>query len=91
MGGAAVVLPRDGDGVAVGASLEVPRQASRPEAETEEVETLAGLLLSIKEDFPKLQETINFGRCHFTVLEIDKRRILKIKVRIDPTTEGDNA
>lgn len=58
---------------------------------TEEVETLAGLLLSIKEDFPKLQETINFGRCHFTVLEIDKRRILKIKVRIDPTTEGDNA
>ena len=39
MGGAAVVLPRDGDGVAVGASLEVPGQASRPEAVTEDVET----------------------------------------------------
>lgn len=46
---------------------------------TEEVETLGGLLLEIKRDFPKRGEVILFGPYRFQVLEIDDRRILKIK------------
>jgi gliding motility-associated protein GldE len=46
---------------------------------TDEVETLAGLLLEIKGDFPKRQEIITYGNYRFQVLEIDHRRILKVK------------
>lgn len=52
---------------------------------TEEVETLAGLLLEIKGDFPKKQEVIDFNNYSFRVLEVDHRRILKVKfMRIEP-------
>ena len=50
----------------------------------EDAETVAGLILDIKEDFPKVKEQIDYGRCHFLVLELDKRRIGKVKVKIDP-------
>lgn len=50
----------------------------------EDAETLAGLILDIKEDFPKVKEQIDYGRCSFLVLELDKRRIGKVKVKIDP-------
>lgn len=50
----------------------------------EDAETLAGLLLSIKEDFPKVNEVIKYPPCRFTVLEMDKRRIVKVKVEIVP-------
>ena len=46
---------------------------------TEEVETLAGLLLEIKGDFPRRQEIIEYGDYRFQVLEVDNRRILKVK------------
>lgn len=46
---------------------------------TEEVETLAGLLLEIKGDFPRRQEQIEYGDYRFRVLEVDNRRILKVK------------
>ncbi|MDD2960483.1 MAG: gliding motility-associated protein GldE [Muribaculaceae bacterium] len=49
----------------------------------EDVETLAGLLLEIKGDFPKEKEPITFGKCNFLVLDIDKHRIASIKVKID--------
>ncbi len=45
----------------------------------EDAETLAGLILDIKEDFPKIKEQIDYGRCQFIVLELDKRRIGKVK------------
>ena len=48
--------------------------------ETGEAETLAGLLLEIKGDFPTLKETITRGVCRFQVMEIDKHRITKVKV-----------
>lgn len=46
---------------------------------TEDVETLAGLLLEIKGDFPKRKEIIDYGKYRFQILEIDNRRILKVK------------
>ncbi len=49
----------------------------------EEAETLAGLLLEIKGNFPKRKETIVFENYKFQIEEMNKRRILK--VRFDPT------
>lgn len=46
---------------------------------TEEVETLAGLLLEIKGDFPRRREVIEYNNYRFQILEIDNRRILKVK------------
>ena len=48
-----------------------------------EADTLAGLLLEIKGEFPKLHEKLDFKNYHFEVLEKDARRILKIKVVVD--------
>ena len=46
---------------------------------TEDVETLAGLLLEIKGDFPRRREIIDYGKYRFQILEMDNRRILKVK------------
>lgn len=55
---------------------------------TEEVETLAGLLLEIKGDFPRRREIIDYKEYRFQILEVDNRRILKVKFnRISPTGE----
>ena len=48
--------------------------------ETGEAETLAGLLLEIKGDFPTLKETISIGTLRFQVMQIEKHRITKVKV-----------
>lgn len=45
-----------------------------------EADTLAGLLLEVKGDFPELHERTTFGRCTFEVMELDERRIVKVKV-----------
>ncbi len=45
-----------------------------------DADTLAGLLLEIKGDFPKLHEKIAFGRFTFETTQMDERRISKIKV-----------
>ncbi len=45
-----------------------------------EADTLAGLLLEIKGEFPKLHEKIVFQHLTFEVMELDERRIVKIKV-----------
>lgn len=45
-----------------------------------ESETLAGLLLEIKGEFPKLHEKIVYKHFTFEVMEMDERRIVKIKV-----------
>ena len=59
---------------------------------TEDVETLAGLLLEIKGDYPSQQEIIKYKGYCFQVLEADDRRILKIKYFSDipQTTTNDN-
>ena len=47
-----------------------------------DADTLAGLLLEIKGEFPKLHEKLEFEHFQFEVLEMDARRILKVKVII---------
>jgi CBS domain containing-hemolysin-like protein len=46
---------------------------------TDEVDTLAGLILEIKGDFPEKKEIVRYENYAFQVLEMDKKRILKIK------------
>lgn len=45
-----------------------------------EADTLAGLLLEIKGEFPKTGELISYDSLSFEVMEMDERRIIKIKV-----------
>ncbi len=47
-------------------------------------ETLAGMLLSIKGDFPKEKEPLVYGRCRFLILEIDHHRIASVRVKVMP-------
>lgn len=56
---------------------------------TEEVDTLAGLILELKGDFPRRQEIITFKNYRFQVLEMSKRRIVKVKFTIMDTTSED--
>ena len=50
-----------------------------------DADTLAGLLLEIKGEFPKLHEKLKYEHYQFEVLEMDARRILKVKVIIEDT------
>ena len=56
------------------------------EAEFEEVagdaDTVAGLLLELKGEFPVLHEHVSYKNYEFEVLEIDTRRILKVKFTV---------
>jgi CBS domain containing-hemolysin-like protein len=47
-----------------------------------EADTLAGMLLEIKGEFPKPGEAIDYKNYHFEATEMDKRRILKVKLVI---------
>jgi gliding motility-associated protein GldE len=53
-----------------------------------DADTLAGLLLEIKGDFPARHESIEYDRFRFEVLEMTQRRIIKVKVTIKKTTEN---
>lgn len=55
--------------------------------EDDNADTLAGLLLAIKGDFPSLKETIIKENLRFHVLQIEKHRITKIKVKVIPPLE----
>jgi len=46
---------------------------------TDEPETLAGLILEIKGDFPENKEELAYKPYTFQILEMDKKRILKVK------------
>lgn len=45
-----------------------------------DADSLAGLLLELKGDFPNLHECIDYRHLTFEVMEMDERRIVKIKV-----------
>ena len=45
-----------------------------------DADTIAGLLLEIKGDFPKLHEKIVYENFTFEIMEMDERRIAKVKV-----------
>ena len=49
---------------------------------TEEVETLAGLILELKGEIPAKNERIGYGRYVFEIIAVDNRRIKKVKLFI---------
>ena len=49
---------------------------------TEDVDTLAGLILELKGDFPKLNEEITYKNYKFKIVAMNARRILKVKLNI---------
>lgn len=49
----------------------------------DDAETIAGLILNLKGDFPKEKETIEYGRFQFQVLKVSKHRIVSVKVKIN--------
>lgn len=55
---------------------------------TEDSETLAGMLLSIKGDFPKEKESIAYGHCRFLILDISHHRITSIRVKVMPDLQA---
>lgn len=52
-----------------------------------DADTLAGLLLELKGEFPVLHEVINFNRYRFEILEMDARRIVRVKVTVGTEKE----
>lgn len=50
----------------------------------EDCETLAGMLLAIKGDFPKEKEPLVYAYCRFLVLSIENHRIAKVRVKVMP-------
>ncbi len=51
-------------------------------------ETLAGMLLAIKGDFPKEKEPLVYGHCRFLVLDIDNHRIIRVRVKVMPEVQN---
>lgn len=49
-----------------------------------DADTLAGMLLEIKGEFPELHEKVVYRNYEFEVLEMDSRRILKVKFTVLP-------
>jgi gliding motility-associated protein GldE len=49
-----------------------------------EADTLAGLMLELKGDFPKQHEQMEYGNFKFEIVELDGHRISKIKVVTSP-------
>ncbi len=49
-----------------------------------DAETIAGLILNLKGDFPAEKEIIDYGRFHFQILKVAKHRIVNVKVKIAP-------
>ncbi|MGB4017502.1 transporter associated domain-containing protein, partial [Petrimonas mucosa] len=54
----------------------------------EEADTIAGLVLELKGDFPKRKELVEYKRYGFQAEEMSKRRI--VKVRYIPPKEENN-
>ncbi|MDR2085822.1 MAG: gliding motility-associated protein GldE [Dysgonamonadaceae bacterium] len=54
---------------------------------TDDVDTIAGLVLEIKGDFPEHKEIVRYENYAFQVLEMDKKRIFKIKFNINRPLE----
>ncbi len=53
-------------------------------------DTLAGLLLELKGEFPALHEKVTYDHYEFEVLEMDNRRIIKVKFTINtPPSDSD--
>jgi putative hemolysin len=53
-----------------------------------DADTIAGLLLELKGDFPALHEKISYERYEFEVLAVDSRRIKKVKFTLKPAVSS---
>jgi putative hemolysin len=51
-------------------------------------DSLAGLVLEIAGKFPIVNEVLHFKRYDFTVVEVDKMRVAKIKMTINPINDN---
>ena len=49
---------------------------------TADCETLAGMLLAIKGDFPKKKEPLEYLNCRFLILDIQGHRISSVRVKV---------
>jgi len=54
-----------------------------------EAETLAGLILELKGDFPKLNDSLDCKHIRFTITDMDRRRIKEIRVQINEEENDD--
>ena len=54
---------------------------------TEDSESLAGMLLTLKGDFPKKKEPLVYGRCRFLILDINHLRITSVRVKVMPENQ----
>ena len=57
----------------------------------EEVETLAGLLLTLKGDFPLDKETFSYGRIRFLVMGVERHRITNVRVHVIPLSDWNDS
>lgn len=55
-----------------------------------ESDSLGGLILEISGKFPLVNETISYEQYDFTVLEVDKMRIKRVKLTINDETEDED-
>ena len=55
-----------------------------------DADTLAGLVLELKGEFPQLHERLTYENFTFEVMEMDERRILKIKVIVGKEGKSEN-
>ena len=51
-------------------------------------DSLAGLLLEVAGDIPRPRDTVTIGDFLFTILEVDRNRIHKVKLVITPRRAG---
>ena len=72
---------------------DVARAIGEPAETFEDVrgesDSLGGLILEISGRFPAINETISFDRFDFTVLELDKMRIRRVKLTINESGDED--
>lgn len=54
-----------------------------------DADTLAGLLLEIKGDFPSVYEKLNYKNYSFEIMEVEDRRISKVKVIVHPLPKSE--
>lgn len=54
-----------------------------------DADTLAGLLLEIKGDFPSVYEKLNYKNYSFEIMEVEDRRISKVKVVVHPLPKSE--
>ena len=55
-----------------------------------DADTIAGLLLEIKGDFPKMHEKLDYQNFTFEILEMEERRISKVKVVVHDYQPNDD-